>query len=96
MINSYGNTGHSLASVTAMLHAFSSEYKLSPFIASRSARSCTLGYYLYKRNTENKYLLLHAEPDPPLCEVNWQKEGGEYMSTGTVEKHTRSLHRRIC
>ena len=48
MINSYGNTVHSLASATAMLRGFSSVYKLSPFIASRLACSYTLGYYSYK------------------------------------------------
>ncbi len=74
MINSYRNTGHLLASADAMLRGFSSVYKLSFFElkhlrllnASRLACSSTLGYYSYKCNRENQYLLRHAEPDPPL------------------------------
>ncbi len=77
--NSYGNTGHSLASAAAMLRGFSSVYKLSSFelkhlrllIASRLACSYTLGYYSYKCNPENEYLLLHAEPAKRALGLIW-------------------------
>lgn len=79
MLSPFGKTKHSLAAAAAMLRGYCSICSLTDLerrhlrllISCRLACSITWGAYSFKKNPDNKYILLHAKPALKALELIW-------------------------